>query len=52
MSIFFLIFFQYAAGFSIVTSKNKIEIYIYRPLNESVFIKGRQCMAPKWSYFF
>ena len=36
MSIFFLIFLQYAAGFFIETSRNKIEIYIYAPLNEFV----------------
>ena len=40
MSIF-LIFFQYAAGVHNVTFKNKIEIYIYIPMDEFfLFNKG------------
>ena len=39
MSIFFLISLQYAAGFAIVFGRNKIEIYIYIPLNEFVYLR-------------
>ena len=37
MSIYFLISLQYAAGFAIVISRIKIEIYIYIPLNVFVY---------------